>query len=122
MRLPQRLPAAAREIVRRRWPNGRLLRAGRAWAIVGRVDRVSPHETADRTDMTSNPGGVLSVLSRGSGQEGLPVGWYSVLIADVDHPDGDAVPRLWWTAATWGLRRRRDAVASALTAEQEVRS
>jgi hypothetical protein len=80
---PNRLTAAAREAVRRHWPHGRLVRVARAWAIVGRA--VDPDE---------------------------PRGWFSVLVSGIDKDCAGAL-RVWWTGASWGHRRRRDAVAAA---------
>jgi len=83
MSLPNRLSAAAREVARARWPHGRLVRVGQAWAIVGR-----------------------------SVEADAPRGWFSVLVASIDK-DGIGAPRVWWTGESWGHRRRRDAVAAA---------
>jgi len=92
MNLPNRLPAAARVAARVRWPQGHLVRIGSAWAMVGR-------------------------LNEGDGVRG----WFAVLVAGYDSADGESSPRLWWTGASWGHKRRRDAVAAATAAVQEGR-
>lgn len=102
MNLPSRLPAAAREAALARWPAARLVRVGRAWAVVGHVS-----SEAQQTD-----------LCTAREQPELPRGWFSVLVAD---HDGDAsAPRIWWTGASWRHRRRRDAIAAAVAAEQDI--
>src|SRR5262245_37406862 len=119
MKPPERLSAAARAVALRHWPASRLVRVGRAWAIVGRAAAVpiSLDEPGGGTDTTDRrcicqfcqlpPGAFF-------GESGLPVGWYSVLVTGVDRADGPAEPRLWWTSGAFSLRRRKDAVAAAM--------
>ena len=125
MRLPERLPAAARDAALRHWPSCRLVRVGRAWAVVGHAARVvSDAGIDDRNDRT--PTGeefcqfCHAVQRPENGAGGLPVGWYSVLVTGYDWAEGPAEPRLWWTPGAFGLRRRKDAVAAAVAVATEV--
>jgi hypothetical protein len=125
MRLPQRLPAAARDAVLRHWPSCRLVRVGRAWAVVGRAAAVPiALETAGAGTDTTDKRCFCQFCQQPTGpflgESGLPIGWYSVLVTGYDWADGPTEPRLWWTPGAFGLRRRKDAVAAAVAVATEV--
>lgn len=118
MSLPNRLPAAAHKAAAERWPQGRMVRIGRAWAVIGRVRKDcgaarGAEERSDETDKGAFCRFCRCTPGPWSCAE-LPQGWFAVLIAGWDETERDGVQtsRLWWTGDSWGHRRRRDALAA----------